>query len=171
MNITYRKATEADTDTIIAFVRNAIKVLDSQGIFQWDEVYPAREDFASDIAREEAFVAEIACGENKAIAAVFTLNTECDEEYKNGEWKYNGDDFIVIHRLCVNPEFQQKGLGSQICRHIIDEARQNDKKAIRLDAFSQNPLSLRMYEKFGFETVGTADWRKGRFYLMEKIIS
>ncbi len=170
MNVTYRKASEDDTDSIIAFVKNAIKVLDSQGIFQWDDIYPTREDFACDISKGEAFVAEVACGKNKSIAAVFTLNTECDEEYKDGAWKYSGDNFIVIHRLCVNPEFQHKGLGAQICTHIIDEARQNGKKAIRLDAFSKNPFSLKMYEKLGFCTVGTADWRKGRFFLMEKAI-
>ncbi|MBD5427537.1 MAG: hypothetical protein HDR38_08340 [Treponema sp.] len=39
---------------------------------------------------------------------------------------------------------------------------------IRLDAFSENPYALRLYEHMGYVKVGTADWRKGMFYLMEK---
>lgn len=47
-------------------------------------------------------------------------------------------------------------------------AMKNGIKAIRLDAFTENPIALRLYEKLGYNIAGYADWRKGRFALMEK---
>lgn len=43
-------------------------------------------------------------------------------------------------------------------------------KAIRLDVFSQNPYAINLYTHMGYSKVGYADWRKGRFYLMEKYL-
>ena len=40
--------------------------------------------------------------------------------------------------------------------------------SVRLDVFFQNLYALAMYEKNGYIRRGYADWRKGRFYLMEK---
>ena len=44
------------------------------------------------------------------------------------------------------------------------------KRAIRLDAFSKNPFALKMYIALGYTVVGEARWRKGLFYLMEKVL-
>ena len=170
--LTFRKAEKTDLEGILSFVKEAVKVLEGLGVFQWDEIYPAREDFARDILRGEAFVAEVLDSktQKRRLAAVFTLNSECDEDYKNGQWKYKGTNFLVVHRLCVNPEFQNQGIGTQVCRSIVEISKNQDKKALRLDAFSKNPFSVKMYQKLGFSITGTADWRKGRFYLMEKIL-
>lgn len=43
-------------------------------------------------------------------------------------------------------------------------------ETIRLDAFSQNPIALRMYENLGYKKVGEVNFRKGLFYLYEKKI-
>lgn len=40
----------------------------------------------------------------------------------------------------------------------------------RLDAFTENPFALKLYDNLGYSRVGYADWRKGRFYLMEKYL-
>lgn len=40
--------------------------------------------------------------------------------------------------------------------------------SIRLDVFSQNPHALKLYDSMGYARTGYADWRMGRFYLMEK---
>lgn len=44
-------------------------------------------------------------------------------------------------------------------------------QAIRLDAFSQNLFVLKLYNNLGYARVGEVDWRKGRFYLLEKLIT
>lgn len=173
IKLNFRKAELFDVKPVFDFVRKSIKNMDSQGIFQWDELYPVYEDFEQDINKGEAFVAEIQSETNadeNIIAAFYVLNRDCDDAYKNGKWQYCGEDYIVLHRFCVNPEFQNKGIGYEVCLHIIDKVKQYGIKAIRLDVFSQNPFSLRLYEKLGFETTGYANWRKGRFLLQEKIL-
>lgn len=171
----FRKAELCDANVIFDFVQNAVSAMISQKIFQWDEIYPAYDDFERDIKNGEAFVAEIAENENdfesrKKIAAVHALNKECDEAYKTGNWQYGGDDYIVLHRFCVNPEFQHKGIGFKVWSHILAQAKADGIKAVRLDVFTQNPYSRRLYEKLGFKTVGFAEWRKGKFLLQEKIL-
>lgn len=166
VDINFRKAEKSDINEIAVFVENAIKVMDSQKIFQWDEIYPTKEDFEDDFSNDNLYVGQI----NGKLAVVFTLNNLSDEEYKNGNWQYPEKPYIVIHRLCVNPEFQNKGVGHNTILYIEELLKNKGIQAIRLDAFSQNPYSLRMYDKLGFKKVGEASWRKGLFYLMEKYI-
>ena len=161
--ISYRKATKEDVHAIQKFVDEAKIVMDKQGIPQWDEIYPTCEDFYDDAEKNELYIGEV---EGK-LAVCFTLNKFQDEDYLKVEWKNSGDDFMVIHRLCVNPEFQGKGIGTKTCRYIESLVRDKNCRSIKLDAFTKNPISLAMYEKLGYETRGYADWRKGKFKLME----
>lgn len=164
--ILYRKAMRSDLETIQEFVDKAKVVMESQNIPQWDQIYPTEYDFGGDVDKNELYIGEI---EGKP-AVCFTLNQWQDDDYLKVEWKNSGSDFMVIHRLCVNPDFQGKGLGIKTCRYIEGLVRVNECRSIKLDAFTQNPICLSMYEKLGFETRGYADWRKGKFKLMEKVL-
>lgn len=161
-----RKVSVAGVHAIFTFVQAAISKMISQKIFQWDEIYPTQEDFLADAQNNQLYIVEI----DDKPAACFVLNKVFDEEYKNGKWSYTGNDYIVIHRLCVNPEFQNQGVGRKTCLMIEEMVKAQGVKAIKLDCFTQNPYSQKMYEKLGYKIVGYADWRKGRFSLMEKVL-
>lgn len=107
----------------------------------------------------------------KEIVAVYVLNQECDEEYQNGNWNYPNARYYIIHRLCVNPKFQNQGIARQVMQHIEKELQNKGIESIRLDAFTENPYSLKLYQSLGYAITGHADWRKGRFYLMEKSLN
>lgn len=96
------------------------------------------------------------------------MNQDCDEQYRNGNWKHVGEPYYVVHRMCVHPAFQNQGIARRTLLHIEEQLAGWGIHAIRLDAFSENPYALRLYEHMGYDKVGCADWRKGRFYLMEK---
>ena len=98
------------------------------------------------------------------------LNKKYDIEYENGNWKDLEKSYYVIHRLCINPKNQNKGIGKKTLRYIEGEVSTLGCEAIRLDVFEKNPYALKLYYAFGYEKVGYADWRKGRFYLMEKYL-
>lgn len=164
--IIYRKASPDDVPEIQTFVDKAKVVMEKQNIPQWDEIYPTSNDFLCDAERNELFIGEI---EGKA-AVCFTLNKLQDEAYFSADWENKSDDFIVVHRLCVNPDFQGQGVGFQTCKYIESIAQNNGASSIRLDAFTENPISLSMYEKLGYKVRGYADWRKGKFKLLEKKI-
>lgn len=163
-NLCFRRGTMADLDGVFRLFTAAIAEMNRNNIPQWDELYPDRAILSEDIEKNQLFVG-MAEGE---IASVYVLNSECDEEYKNGDWRYPNASFCVIHRLCVNPKFQNRGIGNLTMRHIEAQIKQEGFESVRLDAFTRNPYALKMYDKLGYVIVGTADWRKGRFFLMEK---
>lgn len=160
----YRKATLDDLEEIYSLVAHAVDVMVSQNILQWDEIYPTKEDFRTDINKHQLYVGLI----GGQIAVVFALNQECEEEYKNGRWKHPNVPFYIVHRLCVSPDFQNQGIAKRTLLYIEETLLKMDIHAIRLDAFCNNPFSLKLYDSLHYSRVGYADWRKGRFYLMEK---
>ncbi len=166
MEISYRVANIDDLDDIFHLVENAIKQMERENIHQWDSIYPTKEDFSSDIKKNELYIGI----HNKKIVVVYALNKECDEQYRNGKWQYTGDDFNVIHRLCVSTDFQKKGIAHTTLLHIESELFFLGMKAIRLDVFCENPHALKLYSNNGYCKVGIANWRKGEFLLMEKLL-
>ena len=161
-----RIATIEDLDYVEKIFKNAIEVMDSNGINQWDDIYPNKEILKEDILKGEMFLGVV---DNK-ITCAFVLNSDYDEEYNNGNWKYRNESFSIVHRLCVNPGFQNQGIGTQCMMLIEKMLRKDGIESIRLDAFSLNPFALRLYEKICYVRVGEANWRKGLFYLYEKKI-
>lgn len=166
MEILYRQAVTGDLDAIEQLAQQAVKEMVSQGIDQWDELYPAREDFEQDIQSGQMSLGMLG-GE---IAVIYTINRECEPEYESAEWESPDKPCCILHRLCVNPRFQNRGIARQTMEHIEREAAAKGIQAIRLDVFSRNPHALKMYQNCGFKKVGTARWRKGEFYLMEKYL-
>ena len=162
--ITVRKANTKDINTVLNIFKAVIKEMDANGIFQWDDLYPDEDILREDIRTNQMYLGEV----DGKIASVFVLNQECDEEYKNGNWNLKHSSYAVIHRLCVNPFFQNIGIGAKTMNIIEKMVKQDHIKTIRLDAFSLNPYALKLYQKLGYINVGEVTWRKGLFYLFEK---
>lgn len=161
-----RRAEIGDLNIIIDIFKNAIKAMNNNNINQWDEIYPNNTILEQDVLKNQMYVG---IKDNVIVSAV-VVNDEFDEEYKNGNWKYKNDNFAVVHRLCVNPIYQNKQIGKDTMIKIEEllKAEGIQSQSVRLDAFSQNPYALRMYENLGYLKVGEAKWRKGLFYLFEK---
>lgn len=162
----YRKAEITDLDAIFELVTSAIEEMEREGIHQWDNVYPAKPDLKADIESDTLTVGII----EDDIAVIYVISKDHDEQYKNGRWQFSDSDFRVIHRLCVSPKYQHRGLAKQALSHIEDHLRNIGVDSIRLDVFTENPYALKLYRNNGYTEVGHADWRKGRFLLMEKRI-
>lgn len=160
----YRLAEEKDLDKICSLVEQAIKEMERQKIYQWDDLYPTRADFLEDIQKHQLYAGLI----DNDIAVIYALNRDSDAQYKNGRWKYPDSEYRIIHRLCVHPKYQNRGVAKNTLLHIEKDLGEKGVETMRLDVFSNNPFALSLYENSGYERVGSADWRKGRFYLMEK---
>lgn len=164
--IIYKKGKIEELHDIFEVFTEAVETMNRLNIMQWDEVYPNIDILREDIMKEQLYVGRIL----NDIAAVFVLSNDFDEQYNNGRWKCTDAHFMVVHRLCVRPKFQNCGIGTNMLHYIDEELSRNGIESIRLDVFSQNPYSLKMYARAGYEKVGEAHWRKGLFYLMEKRI-
>ncbi len=164
LNLNYSKARPEQTEEVFSVFSAAIINMEKQEIHQWDDIYPDKAIITEDIARNQMFIGTI---DNK-IAVCFVLSEECDEEYKNGQWKWPEARFCVIHRLCVSPDFQNQGIAAKTLNYIENLCKSQGYDSIRLDCFTENPFSRKLYDKAGYSVVGYADWRKGRFELREK---
>lgn len=136
MEIIYRKAVPNDLDEISELIKRAVKAINLAGIHQWDDIYPARDDFKDDIEKGHAYVGTI----DDKIAVYYAISKEYDEQYENGDWTYTGDDFIVIHRLCVSPAYQNMGIAKHTLSHIESESIVKGAQAVKLDVFTENPM-------------------------------
>ncbi len=162
--ISFRKSNFDDLNSIEELFGEAIKEMNRNDIPQWDEIYPDLEVLKEDMLKQELYVGVI----NHFICSAFVLNQEMDEQYSNGKWEYPISRFCIIHRLCVNPIFQNQGIGTKTMKYIEKILKEQGVETIRLDAFSLNPYALNMYSALGYNIVGEAHWRKGMFFLMEK---
>ncbi len=162
-----QKATADDRDAIVALVYAVVNCLNQGGIPQWDEIYPNETHVDEDIKNGELYVARA----DDKIVGIITLNRESEPDYQNAHWEYTGPDYRVVHRLCVLPSMQGQGVGGRMMQMAEEMLYKSGVKSIRLDAFSRNPHSLRLYAKLGYRIAGEAVWRKGMFYLMEKNIA
>lgn len=167
--VQYRPAKAADVDEITSLIKAAVAEMERHGIYQWDALYPTASDFLSDIQSGSLFVGQVTVQGLQRIALVYAVNRLCDEAYNSARWKCSGS-YLIIHRLCVHPDFQRQGLAKEALSHIERQAAGQGIQCLRLDVFSQNPFSLQLYSHAGFYKTGEANWRKGFFYLMEKEI-
>lgn len=159
-------AQKQDLESIFAMFSEAIDEMKRNSLDQWDNAYPDKNLLEEDIDRSQLYIGSA----DGIIVSAYVLNQECDDQYVNGTWKYPNSKYYVIHRLCVSPIFQNKGIGRLTMLHIENEIKKIGIETIRLDVFALNTYAIRMYEKLGYIKVGCANWRKGKFYLMEKII-
>ena len=98
------------------------------------------------------------------------MNDHQDEEYQSIDWKFNPKKVLVVHRLMVHPNFQNKGYAKQLMDFAENFAKQNQYTSIRLDTYTQNKISFEFYKKRNYVLRGTVFFkgRKDPFYCLEK---
>ena len=131
-----------DLDDIMKMIHNCTNDLISKNIFQWNEKYPSRDIFLTDIEKKNLFVFK----KNSGIIGCITLSYEKDKEYNDIKWLTEDYKNLYIHRLAVDPRFQKKGIGRLLMDFTEDYARDNKLKSIRLDTFSKNERNNKFYK-------------------------
>ncbi|MBQ0064829.1 MAG: GNAT family N-acetyltransferase [Firmicutes bacterium] len=157
----FRQAQKEDLLEIEELVEQAKIHMHEEGIPQWNEFYPVREDYENDIQEGNLYVGV----QDSKIVCIYTLNTYYEKEYEACTWFT--DSYIVIHRLCVHPEYQNQKIGYHCMQHIIKTCAV---RSIRLDVFKRNPYALNLYSHLGFKKVGEATWFGNDFFIMEKVL-
>ena len=161
------QATSGDAAAVCQIVTRAAQDLEDKGIFQWDEIYPDMETISKDIERQELYLYK----KNGIIKGTITLNEYQDEEYAVVNWQLDASKILVVHRVCTDPACQGQGIGKCLMTYAEQFGAENGYDVIRLDAFTQNPISCRFYEQIGYRKTGIVTFRKGQFYCFEKQIS
>jgi phosphinothricin acetyltransferase len=69
-----------------------------------------------------------------------------------GRPAYQGTVEVSIY---LAPTYQQQGLGTALLHHLMDYCQAREIQVLLGFIFAHNQASLRLFEKFGFETWGT----------------
>jgi ribosomal protein S18 acetylase RimI-like enzyme len=138
--------------------------MSASGIEQWDEVYPTDAILESDIQDGSMYVAVVE-GE---LAGLIVLNEQQDPTYAGVLWAYVSERVIVVHRLMIDPRFQQRGIARTLMAFAEGRARELGYAVVRLDAFVHNPRAVRLYQTLGYRDAGAVMLRKGPFRCFEK---
>jgi GNAT superfamily N-acetyltransferase len=154
------------TDAVMGIYRRATARMDEQGILQWDDVYPDRATIEADITAGTLYGFFV----NGVLCAVQVLNEVQSNEYAAIPWKFSDRRPLVLHRLCVDPVHQNKGISKKMILFAEEFAEEHGYRTIRFDAFVDNHISVGIYRRMGFAECGTVTFRKGEFYCFEKRI-
>ncbi len=164
MEITIAKGT--DLEALLALTRDCVAALRDQGIDQWDEIYPGRELLARDLSAGTVSLLRA----DGVLVGTITLDANIDPLWQGMDWSRPDAGAAAIHRVMVHPSRQGQGLARRLMSHAEWQARENGSHSIRLDAFTANPASLRLYDALGYRRTGTASMRKGDFICFEKTL-
>jgi ribosomal protein S18 acetylase RimI-like enzyme len=154
---------------ILMLTRACTHHMIKMGIFQWNEEYPSKEAFETDIRRKELFVLEL----QDILIGCIAITPHMDEEYIPVEWLTPNENNIYIHRLAVDPEYQGKGYAQKLMTFAENYARENKYISVRLDTFSQNTRNQTFYEQRGYQKLGDVYFPKQSeypFYCYELVL-
>jgi ribosomal protein S18 acetylase RimI-like enzyme len=143
------RAAPDDLLNILEVFATAIREMRSQGIFQWDEVYPNADVIENDVAAGSLYVIR----DESRIVACVTFDTTPSPEWSGVQWRYQ-EPALIVHRLCVHPERQGKGLARRLMDFAESAARERGFASIRLDTYIGNPRAVRLYEERGYTRAG-----------------
>ena len=156
-----RKCRADEIAAVGAFYDRVVKNLDENINYpKWlYKIYPS-EPFVRDMTAARA---QYFCLSGGEIAGAFVLNDDPQGNYQKGTWSRELPDgeYAVLHALALAPELQGRGLGSDVVRFCVEQAKAAGYKALRLDIVPGNLPAQKLYEKNGFTYVGDFDLDRG----------
>lgn len=123
---------------------------------KWQKgIYPSEEALKLALKNGEMYIFL----DNGAVISAMRVNHSATEGYALGRWSIDAaeDEITVIHMLGVGLSAQGKGIAKDMVRFVIEKARRENQKAIRLDVLAGNIPAFRLYDSLGFEQVGDVE--------------
>ena len=118
--------------------------------------HPTDESLRSYIENGEMFLLT----DRDTVAGMVAIVMHQGTDYEDIPWaeKLESDQVATLHLLAVCPDYRGRALGNTILELAGELAKQQGKKALRLDVLESNLPAQRMYEKAGYEYRGKQRW-------------
>jgi ribosomal protein S18 acetylase RimI-like enzyme len=118
--------------------------------------HPTDEGLRSYIENGEMFLLT----DRDTVAGMVAIVMHQGTDYEDIPWaeKLENDQVATLHLLAVCPDYRGRALGNTILELAGELAKQQGKKALRLDVLESNLPAQRMYEKAGYEYRGKQRW-------------
>ena len=136
-------------------------------------VYPVRKDAERGIREKSLYVAI----SGDRIVGSMILRHEPEPAYHTVKWmrELTYEEVFVIYTFVVHPDYLGQGIGCELLTYAENLGRASKIKALRLDVYENNVPAIRLYEKCGYQYIGTVDLGLGMyildwFKLYEKLI-
>lgn len=161
------KGAESELAGAVALIE-AVKAGQPAGrLTHWSADYPGESVIQNDLRQGNCWIYHI----DKRMGALIVLDENGEPAYASVNWLFTAAPVLYMHRLCVHPEFQDRGIATQLVKFADDFARKKAYKVLRLDVYKYNPKALHLYEKSGYEIRGLITRGEYDFYAMEKRVS
>lgn len=116
-------------------------------------VYPTKSTACVALSNGHLFVYE----EDGEVLASAIINHIQVPEYAMCSWSEDVPDekVMVLHTLCVNPDFKGKGIGKGFVAFYEDYAKSKGSTSLRMDTQVINLAARKLYKKLGYSEIGT----------------
>ena len=139
-NGTYKDLNELDELAVL--VINGMK---KSLIPQWELDYPRYKNFFGDVETKSLYLYK----DNGKIVGSCTVLRENDPPYKTiDSWIKNKS--LVIHRMLVHPDYQNKGIAKVFINNAIKLCKQGNYESIKTDTHLENYKMRNFLKKNGF---------------------
>ena len=148
--------------------------MNQAGNYQWNNTYPLRSDFMSDVDEDVLWVAE----DNGEIAGFAALTTDQSPEYADIGWDLSVP-CIVPHRLAVDPKYRGRNIAVEFMRIAEQLALEGNYRFVRVDTNEKNVAMQNLFGKLGYHHCGNIKFQNEPrdiyadlvFYCYEKEVS
>ena len=153
----FRLAVPEDMPAIMKIVEDAQRFMHKNGVDQWVNGYPSRQEFLPDMEKRACYVAV----EDGKTAGVATLLFEPEKEYPNireGRW-LTADDALygVIHRSAVSEDFRGRGVFKKLMGFLEGLAKEKGAVSVRVDTHRDNAVMRSALLKLGYVYCGRVE--------------
>ena len=149
-----RKATSNDIKSIANLYDRVIDFQAANGSYMsWiKNVYPTEKTAANALSLDTLYVYDA----DGKVAGSVILDCIQPDDYKALNWQTANDlrDAVVIHTLCVDPDYMGIGIATEMLSFAKELAKSLNCASIRLATNSKNLGAVNLYEKNGFVIIG-----------------
>ncbi len=85
-------------------------------------------------------------------------------------WEPNSSPLPILG-ICVRDAYQGNGIGKNLMRRIIEEAKEQGKQGLLLTVLGENKRAINLYRKFNFKTISTFYDSRGLAYQMRWLVN
>ena len=150
----FRKATRRDLSAVAEIYADTHTEIEA-GRLQvgWiRSIYPGLKTAEAALGRDDLYVAE----EDGQIVGTAIINQRQEDVYAGAPWEFEAPDdkVMVLHTLCVDPDFGGRGYAREFLQFYEDYAREHGCTCLRIDTNAINTNARAMYAKLGYREAG-----------------
>lgn len=156
MGLEFRRAEPSDTAAAQEVYRRIVDYLAATVNYPgwYHDGHPTPGDVESWVDRGDLYLAVDKT--SAAIAGAVVLDHRAPGAFADAAWAVDAasEEVLVVHALGVHPDFLRQGVARFLVDSLLDVARAQGCRAVRLDTYVENSPARELYSRYGFTNLG-----------------